>query len=62
MIVVGLQAVTGVHLEIVLDLEPDFGRVIGLPIQVELEVTMALLNPPLSLPIPIKLKDQQLAD
>lgn len=54
-IVIGLEAVLGVLLEIVLDLEPDFGRVIGLPIEVEVEVTMSLLNPPVSLPIPIQL-------
>jgi hypothetical protein len=60
---IGLEAKTGVRVLIVLDLEPDFGRVVfGLPNQVELEVPMMPLNPPLSLPIPMKLKNQQLAD
>lgn len=57
MIVVGLEAVIEVRLQIVLDLEPDLGRVIRLPIELEVEVTIMLLDPPLSLPIPIKLKD-----
>jgi hypothetical protein len=59
---IGLEAKTGVRVLIVLDLEPDFGRVIGLPIEVEVETTLVLLEPPLSPPIPIKLKNQQLAD
>jgi hypothetical protein len=60
---IGLEAKTGVRVLIVLDLEPDFGRVVfGLPNQVELEVPMMPPNPPLSLPIPMKLKNQQLAD
>jgi len=61
-ILLGLETVIEVRLQIVLDLELDFGRVIELPIELELEVTMMPLNPPLSLPIPTKLKDQHLAD